>query len=220
MAASYLVLVPVYNGAPFINQFLERVPAEVKPQLCFIDDGSSDGSGDLLQRLRMRSLTHRRNRGKGVTLRSGFEFVRKLKRRFIVTLDIDLQHPPEQILAFLPPKRDRICLGYRRQRNGMPLLRQFSNFATSLLITVRTGQIIRDSQCGYRGFPTTLVQKIPFRESGFQFESEFLIKAVLAGYRIQHVEIPTIYNAEPSAMNNITDTLKFVSMWFRSYFWS
>jgi len=212
MADSYSVLVPVYNGAPYIRQFLDRVPAEVKPHLCFIDDGSTDGSGELLQRLRMRVLIHRHNRGKGIALRSGFEFVRKLNRRYIVTLDIDLQHPPEQILAFLPVKRNHICLGYRRQRKFMPLLRQFSNFATSLLITVRTGQVIRDSQCGYRGFPAQLIHKLRFQESGFQFESEFLIKVTLAGYRVKHVEIPTIYNAEPSAMNHITDTLKFISM--------
>lgn len=220
MTDSFLVLVPVYNGTPFIRPFLRRVPAEAKSHLCFIDDGSTDGSGELLKRLRLRVLTHRSNQGKGAALGSGFEFGRRLKRKYIVTLDVDLQHPPEQILAFLPSMDDHICLGYRRQRAVMPLLRQFSNFATSLLITVRTGKIIRDSQCGYRGFPTYLVQTIRFSERGFQFESEFLIKAALAGYGIKHVEIPTIYNAEPSAMNNISDTLKFISMWFRSFFWS
>jgi glycosyltransferase involved in cell wall biosynthesis len=220
MMDSFLVLVPVYNGAFFIRQFLDRVPEEAQHHLCFIDDGSTDGTGEILKVLKLWVITHRRNRGKGVALRSGFELARKLKRHYIVTLDIDLQHPPEQILAFLPVKDDQVCLGYRRQRDRMPLLRQFSNFATSLLITVRTGQIIRDSQCGYRGFPSQLIHTIQFHEKGFQFESEFLIKAALAGYRIHHVEIPTIYDAEPSAMNNITDTLKFVSMWFRSFFWS
>jgi len=63
------------------------------------------------------------------------------------------------------------------------------------------------------------IQKIDFIEDGFQFESEILIKAILSGHGVSHVEIPTIYGTEKSSMRNIRDTAKFVAMYFRSFFW-
>ena len=56
-------------------------------------------------------------------------------------------------------------------------------------------------------------------DSGFKFESELLIKAVMSGYKITHLDIPTIYNNEISAMKNFQDTIKFTRMYFQSFLW-
>ena len=68
-------------------------------------------------------------------------------------------------------------------------------------------------------FPVNVINDFKCIESGFQYESEFLIKAVLNGYQIKNVIIPTIYNNEKSAMRNVLDTFKFIRMYLKSFFW-
>ena len=58
-----------------------------------------------------------------------------------------------------------------------------------------------------------------FSYSGFQFESEFLIKYLLKNKMVAEVEVPTIYNKENSSINPIVDTLKFIKLYFNSFLW-
>ena len=102
----------------------------------------------------------------------------------------------------------------------MPLFRKFSNILTSLLLSIRSNTLIKDSQCGYRGFPAETYLKCNNREPGFHMESEFLIKASILGVPINHVEIPTIYNESKSSMNYVPDLMKFISLWIKSFLWT
>ena len=89
-----------------------------------------------------------------------------------------------------------IILGWRKSKKNMPILRIFSNVITSLLISLRTKTKILDSQCGFRMFPINVKNDFKCIESGFQYESEFLIKAVLNGYQIKNVIINAGYSAK------------------------
>lgn len=218
--SDYLILVPVYNGADYIRRFHQRVPPEFRPQLLFIDDGSTDAGRDLLRALGSRFIGHDGNRGKGAAIRSGLEYARSRGIGQVIVIDVDLQHPPEYLRDFLDFHPRRIQIGYRRDRKTMPLHRKISNFLTSLFISVRTNSVIKDSQCGFRAFPVALFRDLPFVSGGFQFESEMLIRAALRGYRIVHRPIPAVYGDEPTQMNNSKDTLRFIKLWFRSFFWT
>ena len=59
-----------------------------------------------------------------------------------------------------------------------------------------------------------------YRLNGFQFDSEMLIKAAIIDSKVEHIRVPTIYDDQGSAMNNFTDTIKFIRMWIMSYFWT
>ena len=107
------------------------------------------------------------------------------------------------------------CPNRQKRVNISPL----SNFLTSLFISVRTNAVIKDSQCGFRAYHTDLARELEIVAGGFQYESEILMRAELKGYRIVHREIPVVYDDEPTQMNNITDTLRFMKLWFRSFFW-
>lgn len=139
---------------------------------------------------------------------------------YVITMDADLQHPPEVVRHFLHEMHPQtVVLGWRNDYPRMPLLRQLSNRITSLLLSLRTGVKINDSQCGLRAFPARIISELTFTHGGFQFESEFLIKSIIAGYRVRHVKIPTVYADEKSAMRNIRDSVKFIAMYFRSFLW-
>jgi len=214
------IIIPVYNGAASLKGFINCLHPKWLKQLVFVDDGSTD---DLISQLNENSyntLIHEYNLGKGAAIMTAVNWINKHEGKSVITIDIDLQHPPEMLDYFSNVPNKTIRLGYRNKRQNMPLLRQFSNFITSLLISVRSCAIIKDSQCGYRSFNTNVFTKIHCYENGFQFESEFLIKASLVGWKLDHIKIPTIYNNEPSAMSNVSDTIKFIKMWFMSFLWT
>jgi len=214
------VIVPVYNGALYIDEFLDKLSHEWISQLIFVDDGSNDASCKLLLKHGVNVITHRENLGKGASIQSAINWIKDHGGKSAITIDIDLQHPPDHIDTFRHIPDKTILLGYRYDRRSMPLSRQFSNFITSLLISVRSGNVIKDSQCGYRGFQLNLMDKLTCHQSGFHFESEFLIKASIIGWKIKHLNIPTIYGNQISAMNHVTDTVIFMKMWFQSYLWT
>ena len=216
---NYLIIVPIFNGEKYIRQFYDRVSKEYRPAVLFIDDGSTDHTHKILESIGCRFVTHRENRGKGAALLTGMDNARARGIENIVVLDVDLQHTPELIGTFLEFKPGELQIAYRRNRKTMPIHRKLSNFLTSLFITVRKNTVIKDSQCGFRAFPIQLGLSQKIGAAGFQYESELLLKAALSGYRIVHREIPVVYDDQPSQMNNVSDTIKFMILWFRSFFW-
>ena len=214
------IIVPVYNGSASLHGFLERINRKWMKQLVFVDDGSADNIFEQLKNINCKSLKHAQNLGKGAAIMTAVDWIVNNGGESAITIDIDLQHPPEFLDTYCQIPNETILLGYRNNRQKMPLLRQFSNFITSLLISIRSCAVIKDSQCGYRSFNTNIFSKIQCYEKGFQFESEFLIKASIVGWKINHISIPTIYNGEPSAMRIVGDTVKFIKMWFMSFLWT
>lgn len=214
-----LIVVPVYNGGRYITDFVQRVPTELRSNLLFINDGSRDDTARILADSAVQFVSHKTNRGKGAAIATGIEYARVNGYRRVVIIDVDLQHPPEQLAEFIDDTGAGFICAYRIGRRGMPLHRQVSNFLTSLFITARTGVVIKDSQCGYRSFPVDLPFLQRMSTGGYQFESEILMRAAVCGIPVRHTKIPTIYADEPSQMNNFRDTFRFIFLWFRSFYW-
>jgi glycosyltransferase involved in cell wall biosynthesis len=189
-------------------------------QLLVIDDGSLDATAQILSDNGIPHLSHETNLGKGAAIKSGAKWAIENNFHWILTLDADQQHPPSSIPVFMERVKEGVILiGQRTDLKSMPLLRVFSNTFTSLLLSIRTNHLLRDSQCGFRLIPLSLLKEVTFKQNGFQFESELLIKASYADYTIKHINIPTVYGSEKSAMRNIYDTIKFAAMYFNSFIW-
>ena len=189
-------------------------------QLLVIDDGSLDATSQILNDNGIPHLSHETNLGKGAAIKSGAKWAIENNFHWILTLDADQQHPPSSIPVFMERMKEGVILiGQRTDLKSMPLLRVFSNTFTSLLLSIRTNHLLRDSQCGFRLIPLSLLKEVTFKQNGFQFESELLIKASYADYTIKHINIPTVYGSEKSAMRNIYDTIKFAAMYFNSFIW-
>ena len=185
-----------------------------------VDDGSNDGTNEFLDNSEFSWSFHKKNQGKGAAILTGAKWAIRNEYNWILTIDSDLQHSPQIISNFLDLKdKETLVLGSRRNLTSMPLQRRFSNKISSLLLSIRSNHLFKDSQCGFRLIPTKLFKNLRFFYSGFQFESEILIKAVMSGYKITHVDIPTIYNNEISAMKNFQDSIKFARMYFQSFIW-
>ncbi len=218
------IIIPAFNpNNQCLNELNNRLINVVKRynyQIVIIDDGSSpEISLDNTHGKNIKILRHDRNIGKGAALRSGFKyFIVDQPCDFIITLDSDLQHPPEIIPSLIKACREGkgdLIIGYRkREPSKMPIHRILSNILTSLVISLLIGQLIRDSQCGYRLIKYSVLKRIALKEQGFQLESELIIRVGWNKKKIGFVEIPTIYNKEKSSINNIYDTLNFMLMIF------
>ena len=199
-----------------------RLQPFVEPrQILVVDDGSRDATAEVSGRAGVRVYRHDKNLGKGRALETGFEAVRHTDCGFVVTMDADLQHQPEDLRSFFETQKITkadIVLGKRpRWRTAMPLHRVLSNTVTSRLVSMRTGMAIRDSQCGFRLIRRNVIDSVSLQSAGFEAETEFLIKAAKLGFSIGSVPVQTVYGIEKSSMSHWATTVGFVKVLLREY---
>jgi glycosyltransferase involved in cell wall biosynthesis len=210
--------IPAYNAANTIGAVISRVAAILKAENIFVvDDGSTDGTGIVARENGVRVLSHPVRRGKGASLRDAVKTIIQQEYDWIITLDSDLQHDPEEIPKFLSAADHfDIIIGKRSiSPNGMPVHRFLSNKITTKLISWRTGVRVEDSQCGYRLFRSEVLKRIDSRCRFYDYESDILIKAVLAGFSVGFVPIKTIYNNSKSSVK-VIDILRFGKVYLGS----
>lgn len=221
------VIIPIYNSPGHLGELLRGIgavqaslPGWELPVL-IIDDGSYPPlPPQHYAGLQIIQQRHEQNYGKGAALKQGFAyFMQDPQVQAVLTLDGDMQHPPQFIPQFLEAYqagRGAVIVGRRqRDRRVMPLHRILSNWLTSRIISRMTGQHIPDSQCGFRLISRAALAQVDVRENRFHLESEFLIRCGWKKIPVGFVDIPTIYNGAPSAIRHLPDTLNFVAVVFK-----
>ena len=140
----------------------------------------------------------------------------ELKSDVTVTIDADLQHPPEYIPDLIAALANYDIVAGNRMGDlkKMPVQRIISNKLTSLILTIKLKQFIADSQCGFRAYKTGILQHILPSSKGYEAETEILVKAVRNNYKIGFREIPTIYGNEESKMNSLGTIRGFLRVLF------
>ena len=192
------VVIPCFNEAATILALIERVrqaPVRSK-QIIVVDDGSSDGTRELLAGLRDADLTvllHERNQGKGAALATGFAAA---EGEICIVQDADLEYDPAEYPLVIGPiidGRADVVFGSRFQgaaphrvvyfwhRMGNGFLTLMSNMFTDLNLT--------DMETCYKAFRTEIIQSIPIREKRFGFEPEITAKLARRRCRIYEVGI-------------------------------
>jgi glycosyltransferase involved in cell wall biosynthesis len=213
-----LVVVPAFNASEYLPELIRRLKRFVcEEHLLIVNDGSTDDTLEILKANNVKYLSFQCNRGKGAALRAGFDYAVRHGYRSVLTLDADLQHLPEEIPRFYAlDDGQRVIIGTRRIKlDMMPPGRWLSNNLTSIIISVFSGQRVRDSQSGFRLIPTSLLQAMPLRMTDYDLESELLFKAGALGCRIVEVPISTVYEGSHSHINPLTDTLRFIRQMFK-----
>ncbi len=163
------VVIPVYNEEKNLLALHRRLEATLHDlgrsyEVIYVDDGSDDGSLEVLTRLRrhapgnLRIVELYRNYGQFAAIAAGFERVRGA---IVVTLDSDLQNPPEEIPK-LVAKIDEgydVANGWRRNRRDR-LVRRLPSLLVNRIAAAATGQRVRDYGCMLRAYRREVVQQI------------------------------------------------------------
>ena len=220
---STAVIIPALNAEATLPSLMERLRAHFVPeQIIVVDDGSSDRTKEAAERLHTIALRHPLNLGKGAALETGFRFCRgQAQFNFVLTMDADLQHAPEDIPALFEAQQRTaadIVVGTRKRFGvGMPVARIISNTITSALVSMRSKTKIEDSQCGFRLIRSAVIQRVFLEARGYEAETEFLIKAAQNGFGIASAPIQTIYRNEKSHMTHAATTKLFLKTLLRDY---
>lgn len=221
------IIIPVYNSDNYLNELLQKIHEiqcdldEWDLRVLIVDDGSNpEIEKRKIQGLQIDWMKHEQNQGKGAALKTGFQFFLSHPNiNPIMTMDGDLQHPPEFIPEFLKKyeSEDAMVIVGSRKKNPqvMPFHRIISNTLTSLIISALIGQFVHDSQCGFRLYDREVIENVNLSENRFHLESEMLIKCGWQKYKIGYIPIPTIYNEAPSAIRNFSDTMNFITLIIR-----
>lgn len=207
-------VIPFYNEKGTIKKVVEQSLSFVDFVIA-VNDGSTDGSEkEIYGYDNVYLINFEINTGKGAALKTGFLKSIELVTNLTITLDADLQHPPELIPEFFKKLEDNdILIGNRLKNKGkMPIQRILSNTLTSMIMTLKTGQKILDSQNGFRLYKTSILNDILTSNNGYEAESEIIIKASKKNYKIGFIDIPAIYNNEKSKMNPFKAILGFLKV--------
>lgn len=216
-----LILIPAYNEARFIADVVKK-SAAYAAEVLVVDDGSTDDTAEVAAAAGARVIRHSVNQGKGAGLRTGFNYALQQGYQAVLTMDGDGQHRPEDIPSLLNRFRKSgagIVVGCRSRNLGnMPLERFVTNWFTSTLVSLLARQRVQDSQCGFRIMKTKIIPSLSFATSHFDTESEVLVDASRAGFKISEAPICTVYGDEKSKQHPVRDTIRFFRFFFRRLF--
>jgi undecaprenyl-phosphate 4-deoxy-4-formamido-L-arabinose transferase len=207
------VVIPVFNEAPNLKELYSRVVATLEPlkrtfEVVTVDDGSSDGSYEILAELqaadpRLRIVRLARNFGQTPALYAGFANVRG---RIIVQLDADLQNPPEEIVKLIA-KLDEgydVVQGWRENRQDTGF-RRYASKILNRIVSWATNVKIRDLGCGLKAFRREVIDRL----AHFTHHSRYLpAELVWLGARIAEVKVEHRERAEGESKYSLWSLLR------------
>lgn len=213
-------LIPAYFEARRIADVARRTCAQLD-QVLVVDDGSTDGTEAEAKKTAAQVIRHAQNQGKGAAIKTGLrELTGREGIQYVLVLDGDGQHLPEEIPAFLAEANRsgaEMIVGNRMSdTRTMPWVRRLTNRTMSTMISGLVGQSVPDTQCGFRMFSRALA--VAFLESAsskFDFETEMLAMTGRRGCRIAAAPISTIYGDEKSKIHPVRDTVRFFKLMAR-----
>jgi hypothetical protein len=204
-----LVVVPAFNEAGTVA----RVVADARRHapVLVVDDGSTDGTGEIARAAGATVLRHERRCGKGAALATALTAARRSGVARVVTLDADGQHDPGDIPALLTASDAdprAIVVGRRLgdDDGAIPCGRALANRVAGFWVNWVAGTAVTDTQSGFRVYPLALFDETGLRGGRFVFETAVLVDAVRRGWRVREVPIRAVAcAARASRFHPVTD---------------
>jgi glycosyltransferase involved in cell wall biosynthesis len=196
------ILMPVYNERERVEQAIAevlRADLGIEFELIVVDDGSTDGTGELLRGgsfdQRVRLLAHSQNQGKGAAVQTALA---QAQGEFAAIFDADLEYDPTDMALLLPPLvegRSNACFGVRAfdGYTSHSFLYVLGNKGVTFACNVLFNVYLRDIMTCQKMIRTELFRSLPLRSPGFAIEPEIAARLVQRGERI--FEVPVQYRA-------------------------
>lgn len=192
MSERVLVVIPALDAERSIGNVV-RGCRELVSDVVVIDDGSTDRTADAAREAGAVVISHPSNRGKGAALKSGFAYAICRGYDAVITLDADGQHLPREIPKFLAARAetnaDLIIGGRAHLFDEMIPRRRLANRFSAWSIARASKTNVSDSQSGFRLYSKNLLLTARLRSDGFDLESEVIVRAGCAGFRVITIPI-------------------------------
>ncbi|MDP6060828.1 MAG: glycosyltransferase family 2 protein, partial [Pirellulaceae bacterium] len=179
-----LAALPVFNEASSVDEVLDEV-ARYSDEVLVVDDGSSDGTAELLRRRsNLRIVTHDHNRGYGAALQTAFRYAVEHRFDVLVTIDCDGQHEPQRIPQFAAACSSCDIVSGSRYLKAFsgdtepPAQRRWINRRITAELNRRLGLRVTDAFCGFKAYRVESLKKLSLTESGYAMPLELWVQAV------------------------------------------
>ena len=195
------IIMPVYNERETLREILGQVRAvelpDVEKEILLVDDGSTDGSGEILAQEKAagdaRVFFHEKNQGKGAADRTAIE---QASGDLILIQDADLEYDPRDYPTLIRPiVEGRVTVVYGSRFLGPRKAMNFWHMVGNKLLTLTTNilfnAILSDMETCYKCFKADVIKDIPLHSRRFEFEPEITAKVLKRGHRI--FEVPISY---------------------------
>ena len=197
------IIIPVYNEKNTIEIVVDKVLQykELSSKMIIVDDGSTDGTQDILYNLkikhpdRIKILNHEKNLGKGAAIRTA---IKNLDSDIVLIQDADLEYDPSDYSKLIKPiltNNADVVYGSRFLGGQQVRVHLFWNYLANKILTLTTNILVNmnftDMETGYKVFKTKVLQSIEVQENSFTFEPEITIK--LAKKKFIFFEVPISY---------------------------
>lgn len=206
-------MIPCFNEAANIANAVAGVK-KFLPNVIVADDGSTDATAPQARHAGAEIIRLPKNLGKGAALRRGWQRAGELGCRWVLMLDGDGQHAPEEIPRFFAAAEAtgaRLVVGNRMGNAAdMPFVRRCVNRWMSRRISKLTGAELPDSQCGFRLAHLETLLGLPLHANRFEIESAMLVAFLAAGGPVEFVPVSTIYETRASKIRPLADSWRWL----------
>ena len=195
------IIIPVYNEIKTIEKLIKKIlKINIKKQLIIVDDGSSDGTEQILKKYENRIdklIFHKKNRGKGAAIKSGQKYVRG---KYIGIQDADLEYDPrdlKKIVNEMSKKNIKVMYGsrvlkknkFKNTQNFTHIVRIWGNVFLTKASNFLNRQKLTDAHTCYKVFDSRIFKKIKLKEKGFSFCPEITTKISMLNINIEEFPI-------------------------------
>jgi len=219
-----IVGIPAFNEEKNIAAIITKL-ADITDSIIVCNDGSSDLTSDIAEKMGAFVINHEKNLGYGAAIRSIFLKAKELNGDILVTFDADGQHRIEDVEKVTKPIIDQevdLVIGSRfldESEKEVPQYRKVGIKVITKITNTTMKKQLTDSQSGFRAYSRKVLNELNLSELGMGISTEILIKASTKNFRISEVPIKIIYDGDTSTHNPIShgssvllSTIKFTSI--------
>ena len=221
-----LVIIPTYNERENITRIIPAVLAQdERLEVLVVDDGSPDGTGDLVDRIaaenpRVHALHRSGKLGLGTAYVAGFRWALESDYRYIFEMDADFSHNPDRLPKFLEAIQSAdVVLGSRYQNGQInvvnwPISRLFLSYSANIYARHVTGLQVFDATGGFKCFRREVLEAIDLsdvRSNGYALQIEMTFRAWKKGFRI--MEIPIVFVDRTEGASKMSKRIVREAVW-------
>lgn len=211
-----LVVVPTYNEAENIVNLIPAVLGQSNAvEILIVDDSSPDGTGEIVGGMmksepRIHMIKRAGKMGLGTAYVAGFKFAIEKRYEYVMEMDADFSHDPDDIPRFLEKIRECDVVLGSRYKNGVrvldwPMQRLLLSYSANVYTQIMTGLPLHDATGGFKCFRRQVLESIDLeriKSNGYAFQIEMSYKAWKKGFRLE--ELPIIFHDRRSGISKMS----------------
>ena len=205
-----IVVMPAYKAGRTLEATWRDLPHDIVDQVVVVDDASDDDTVAVARALGLDVILHPHNMGYGANQKTCYREAMARSADIVVMVHPDYQYDPRLVTAMAGMVASGIydmvlgsrILGSGALRGGMPVWKFLANRLLTLFENVMLGAHLSEYHTGYRAYSRALLDALPWQRNSddFVFDNQILAQAIVGGYGIGEVSVPTRYFAEASSI--------------------